>query len=249
MNSAEKLCVILVKTAETPSLPQNPITIGHALIVATGAVDLPQAIGHVSYLAKQVSKSIVNNPRLSDPSWYLSWESMLRNILTLPVIARHVHDHAPQFSKDSETVRLLRICADQIRDFEAQDISADSLKELQDAANALHVAIVDANDIDASCRRTLLRIARLLLDAIQNYRFDGADGLRVAIEQFLGAAVMHHQIFGDFVRDKPERKGVVHKVFSGIASCADIVKPIAETASKIGEAIEKFSALLPGDGS
>ena len=246
MNSAEKLRDILVKASEVASTPHNSVAVGSALVAATGASNLAQAIGHISFLARQVSQSIANNPRLSDASWYLGWEPTLHAVVAVPVLAQSVHDHAPQFAKDSNAVRLLQICADQIREFEAQDISADSMKELQDSANALHAAIVDADGIDASCRRTLLRIVRLLLDAIQNYRFYGAEGLRVAIEQFLGAAVIHHQVFGDFVRDKPERTGVVKKVFNSVASCAEKVKPVAETISKIGEAIEKVSALLSG---
>jgi hypothetical protein len=247
MNSAEKLRNLLVAALQDPS--QQGVTVASALVTSSGAPSLAVAIGHIVFLKKQIKSAIENNPKLKNPNAHLTWIAHVDSLLSVPTLNQPVIQIRSPFFGNPSVFDALAMCSEQIDEIEARDLNEIELKELQELASALHASIVAATGLEPPVRRTLLRIVRLLLDAIQNYRFEGAEGLRNGIEQFFGAVAMEQTLLAEFAKSKPEQQEAVKNVFVKAASCAEKLKPVAEAASALAEFVEKVSVfLLPKGG-
>jgi hypothetical protein len=244
MNSAIRLRNLLT---DVFALANNGITVASALARVTNGSSLPNVVGHVIFLKKQIRYALESNPKISSLDAYLSWEQHVERLVSLPSLTHPVEHARSEFFGTPSVVDVLAMCADQIDDFEPQELLESEVAELQDAVSALHSAIVSTSNLDPSSRKTLLRICRLLLDAIQNYRFEGAVGMRAGIEQFFGASAIHSNVFDELVTKNPEKKAVVTSLFQKVVSYAEKVKPVAEAACKISELAEKFGKYLPAN--
>lgn len=247
-NSATKLLDVL-QGIGAYSAEQNPnASVGEALHAVIKGETHAHSLGEFWRLIVQTRDAVKANESISNHSAYLRWYQPVINIVTLPTLGQQVRAVVPQIDGDSTCVQFLTICVDQIRNVQARSISADELKALRDAAHELNDLISQSSGIDAQSRRTLHRILRLLLDAIESYGFGGPEELRMAIERFVGGVVTVHPLFVDFQKKSVENASAFKKLSGVIGRVLTLIKPVTEAVSHLKDLADKFELLSDNSG-
>jgi hypothetical protein len=123
---------------------------------------------------------------------------------------------------DSHIIRDLENCADSLSELvELKAIEEEELKKLIDEIDALYQTI-NTSDISKDLKFLLLKKLSSLREVIENYQFQGSDGIKREVENFMGSTFLNK----DKVTNKQEADLVkeTFNLFCKVLSAASAVK-------------------------
>lgn len=193
-NSAGRLVYLLKKTIEighkNGSLAYISV-VCEALGLPTTAVNHSESLSNIFYLIHQVEKdlSLLTPTKIRNHKQTIT---ELKNIVACGFMGLYgAIEHLNNV--DSHIIRDLENCADSLSELvELEVIEEEELTKIIDDIDALYQTI-NASNINKDLRFLLLKKLSSLKEVIENYQFQGSDGIKREVENFIGSIALNNE--------------------------------------------------------
>ena len=214
------------------------------LAVACEEPDRVKCAWEIWSLSQRVMREIGGYSAVGTSAHYFLWVDDVKALVHGKESTADVRSVVERFRPSGVCWATLSICADVIRVHGAKGFEQAELDELAEAATALRTEFETTIAIDEKTRIELIHTVNIISEAINEYKKNGAIGLRAAIERFLGRVALNTVQFGDFATSDKKGGASLKRLLDLLIKGLAKVRPSAEGVGAIADAGQKLIEIL-----